>query len=532
MLLFRTKGRSLAALGAILIVLLLAIDTFFQQVVALPDRYALQNMTATIPRVSLYTPFYTPEFFQGYETSLQDPSLRPVVSQFFVDNGTKPIHFGNGTRPEIPLTCPTSDCTWPEYETLAICSECMDVSNLLDYACLNTTVDWSAKHTGPLNVTALSIKRVCGYFLNATSDAPVLMTGYIFEGTEEEPIVGESLLMRTLPLTDMIDRTPYYGGSINFRGVRNPILNALIASSANGTESLIKKDAPNMHECMLSWCVQTIKSSYVWGAYRENITSIYLNATGGPFPWTMLPVQLDGENGTFTIYSQNISISPPDPARNQSGNLGSMAFNETYGMSNLTASNVMMTFDSHFPSYYTAMTPYEKPMLRYKNFLSGPSLRELAFNPLLAPNNISDHMARLASAMTSVVRSSDRSNQMLAGDAFIKENYVSIRWEWLSFPLILLVFSLVFLIATIMKTSEDSAVGVWKTSAMPTLIYGLPKETQGQFTSSRTWSSGKGAPKKTRIKLLPNMGWRVSGQSHLSRSPRLPSGERVPRGWI
>lgn len=42
LLLYRTKGRSLAALGALLIVLLLAIDTFFQQVVSYQDRWALQ----------------------------------------------------------------------------------------------------------------------------------------------------------------------------------------------------------------------------------------------------------------------------------------------------------------------------------------------------------------------------------------------------------------------------------------------------------------------------------------------------------
>jgi hypothetical protein len=38
LLLFRTKGRSLAALGAVLTLLLLATDTFFQQVTDYPDR--------------------------------------------------------------------------------------------------------------------------------------------------------------------------------------------------------------------------------------------------------------------------------------------------------------------------------------------------------------------------------------------------------------------------------------------------------------------------------------------------------------
>jgi hypothetical protein len=39
LLLFRTSGKSLAALGALLTVLLLAIDTFFQQVTNLPERW-------------------------------------------------------------------------------------------------------------------------------------------------------------------------------------------------------------------------------------------------------------------------------------------------------------------------------------------------------------------------------------------------------------------------------------------------------------------------------------------------------------
>jgi drug/metabolite transporter superfamily protein YnfA len=49
MLLFRTKGRSLAALGALLVVLLLAIDTFLQQVVDFPDRWSLQGAVSTLP---------------------------------------------------------------------------------------------------------------------------------------------------------------------------------------------------------------------------------------------------------------------------------------------------------------------------------------------------------------------------------------------------------------------------------------------------------------------------------------------------
>jgi hypothetical protein len=532
LLLIRTKGRALAALGAVIMLCSLALDPFFQQVVDFPDRWALQNTSSRIPRVASYQPFYTPELFQGYETNFADPNMRPVVSQFFIDNGTEPVQFGNGTRPDIPLSCPTSNCTWPEYETLAVCSECVETPDLLQYACLNTTVDWSANQTGPINATAYPREMVCGYFLNATSSAPVLMSGYIVEDADKKPSMGEALLMRTFPLTDMIDRSSYYGGSVRFKHVRNPILDALIVSATNGTDSILRKDTPVIHECVLSWCVQTIKSTYAFGVYSENITSQYLNTSAGHFPWESVPVELDGEQGTFTIYSQDIVITPPDTTRNRTNALGNHAFNKTYGMSNLTASNVIFVFDPHFPSYYTAMTPSEKPMLRYKNNLGGPTLRELAFNPLLAPNNVTHHMERLASAMTSVVRSSHESNDMLEGEAYNKESFVSVRWEWLTLPLGLLCVSFIFLAATVAKSAiEIDRLGIYKSSAYATLLYGLSDELQHKITRSGSTGTPRAKAKELKVKLQPNQGWRVSGNLFSPFTPK-PKVNLPPPGWI
>jgi hypothetical protein len=103
MLLFRTRGRSLAALGALLIVLLLAIDTFFQQVVELPERWSLQNTTSTIPRSIRYDPGLGKEFRSGFPIATHDPDLFQVLEKFAYGNGTQAEPYGNGTRPDIPL---------------------------------------------------------------------------------------------------------------------------------------------------------------------------------------------------------------------------------------------------------------------------------------------------------------------------------------------------------------------------------------------------------------------------------------------
>jgi len=103
MLLFRTKGRSLAALGALLVVLLLAIDSFLQQVIDFSDRWSLEGAASTLPITIRYDSGNEQVFREGFSTAISDPDLFHVVEKFSYGNGTQPIPFGNGTRPDIPL---------------------------------------------------------------------------------------------------------------------------------------------------------------------------------------------------------------------------------------------------------------------------------------------------------------------------------------------------------------------------------------------------------------------------------------------
>lgn len=527
LLLYRTKGRSLAALGALLIVLLLAIDTFFQQVVGYHDHWALEPMTGAIPRIVNFNPLFKPSYWKGYTVNAENKDIASALRPYFYFNGTEPVAYGNGTRPDIPLSCPTSRCEWPEYETLAVCSKCEEVSSSLDltYACLDTTLDWSAKYAGPVGVP-YSNGTVCGHFLNATSERPILLTGYVANGTDDPSTTGEALLVRLVPLTNWDTLLPEYGsGSIRFKGVRQPILDALVASTPTGTHSILSKEAPVVNECMLAWCVQTVKSTYQWGTYEEEVISTYIDDKNNDTPWPWYTY--DTPIGMYSVYNQSITLEPPDLGRNRSNHY---LFNQTYNMSNGTAVNVMNLFNDVFPSFYTAASPSAEPLLRYFNY-GEPQTRELFSNPWQAPKDQSKHFEDIAKTITNVVRSSaDRI--MVQGEAYSTKNFIHISWAWLIFPFALLLLSLAFLVSTMRKTSKDTATGVWKTSAMPTLIYGLPEETRGKFTAQSTWSSSHGDVKKIRIKLLPNLGWRVSGQN-LLKSPLLPMRkDQPPPGWI
>jgi hypothetical protein len=407
---------------------------------------------------------------------------------------------------------------------------CEDASDLLEFACRYTAIDWTANHTGPISPETTANGTVCGYFLDAHSENPVLMSGYILEGSENQTSPGEALMVRTFPFTDMNTKAPIMGGSIKFQHIRNPILDALIVSTVNGTHGVYNHERPVAHECVLSWCVKTIRSSYDGGKYSENVTDTYMNTTAGLFPWESVPVDLeDGETLTMAVYSQNITIERDTAIRNISADAVS---NTTYRVDNTTASNVIMIFDQIFPSYYTDGGPSGKPILRFLNGPDGPSFREMDFNPWLAPNNLSLHLERLASAMTNVMRSDVNSKEMLPGKAYNTESYVSVRWEWLTLPLGLLCVSFVFLAATVTKSAlERDRVGVWKTSAYATLLYGLPDEMTHHITRSSSIGTPRARAKELKVKLQPKGGWRMSGNLFSPFAPK-PRTNQPPPGWI
>ncbi|KAF1911038.1 hypothetical protein BDU57DRAFT_108196 [Ampelomyces quisqualis] len=141
LLLFWTIGRSLAALGAILTLLLLATDTFFQQLTDLPEQWTLERQ-GSIPRSVRYEGDNGDLYQEGFRISLGDLNLRQITFKYFYYNGNEPVPFGNGTRPDITVSCPPGRCDWDPYESLGFFSACADVSELLRYACLTTKLDW------------------------------------------------------------------------------------------------------------------------------------------------------------------------------------------------------------------------------------------------------------------------------------------------------------------------------------------------------------------------------------------------------
>jgi hypothetical protein len=255
------------------------------------------------------------------------------------------------------------------------------------------------------------------------------------------------------------------------------------------------------------------------------VESVFYNTTKTPYPWST--VYLPDEDLTDTAYSGDINIYPPGMSHDGRG----------YGVTNETMVDLVFIFDQVFPSLITVADPTAQPFLKVRtSFVDRVMYRAFKFNPWLAPNNVTSHMERIATAITNVARSEPGSNEFIAGQAFVSETYVQVNWAWLTFPLVMLALCVVFLVATIFKTSYDTGddIGIWKTSAMPTLLYSLPPAARDNLTTATTtWQStdSRGA-KKVKIRLVPKQGWRVSGQHITTPTLFQRSNPQPPPGWV
>lgn len=332
---------------------------------------------------------------------------------------------------------------------------------------------------------------------------------------------GEALLLRTLPLISPItsvypfSTTPFFNGSVRFKDIYFPVLDALIISAADGTASRVyEKVRPVAQECIVSWCVKKFQSSYAEGSYEKTVTRTYMNSTGAhqPYPWEGFPHPYEGQEAFAISFQGDITIRPPGTDPNP----------PSYGVSNGTFIRTQALFDDMFPISMTVANLTAPAWWRVKIYAwARNQLRLGAEYPWLAPHNITDYFERLSTSMTNVIRS-HRSHEFVRGRANTQTTFIAVHLQWLTFPLVLLFFSLIFLIATMVKTSKgtDGEMSTWKTSAMPTLLFSLPKDTQAQFGSQGIRKSSlKKRRKSIKIRLHPNQGWRVSGQNHASLSP-------------
>jgi hypothetical protein len=291
--------------------------------------------------------------------------------------------------------------------------------------------------------------------------------------------VGSILIARHVQLTDpFTEQFMVPGGSINFKNINNPLTDFIIANTPGGKDAVLNGVPPVVQECVLNWCVQKVNASYGNGGYTENILEQQqLNTNNVGNPWAFDPVKGPTYFPYFTLIEPGLTD-------------GKVPL--TFGVNNDTTRAIIQGMqDFTTASWAILNNATEKSVeVKYQWEFQHFGLLPIQYATKDVPwdtESIPDIMSGLATSLTNLIRQSNLNDTgsiaTVAGAAYSSEVHVELRLQWAALPGGLLLFSLVFLLSTVWRSSDSDKVGIWKTSALAVLFNGIGDDIQDTLGS-------------------------------------------------
>lgn len=379
---------------------------------------------------------------------------------------------------QTAFTCPSGNCTWNPFQSLAICHTCNDLRDQLSfhsepsylYNDLHKRIAYSY-----LTKNATSAQLPNGLYINNVNGAPYNMPEDYHPPINRD--TSEFIYMTSFG-TGNTSRTASFGNSDNLLWAM-----AFLKVHAPETDSSSSQGWPNMSvdalECGLFYCVNEYSAAVRNGILDERETPV-LNARRSADSWSLID---------YTYPNlQNIKID------NQS--LNSLEFNSSLsalGRTDLMLGNgfnlswaAITSLSSQFQTQFTA--PKSLNMSKhgisanamdytpingfYKNLIMShdsadefsPSIMQKLYNT----SDLNDIFRRLARGMSNAIRAGADDAEVWTGTSAVMTTYYHIWWPWITLHAVVALGGISFLLCTIIG-STSSNIPIWKSSTLALL---------------------------------------------------------------
>ncbi len=414
LLLFRLNFWHMASLGSLVTLLSLASDSFVQQTVSYRSRlHAQGNTTATIP--------YAQHFETGPNGQRTLFLNQPLTAATY--NG---VYSKNLTRSTSSITpyCPSGNCDFPDYASLAVCSNCHNVSSLL------------LSRYGPYRPDGVNEStHIRDYSLP---------NGHRFLSTPRQLLflnISSSGPLNTRLALNSDDLLKYQSAAT--------ILNISVITGSD------VYDAPDQaaFDCVLSFCAKSYSARASLNYFNETSLDVF-DAFYPAVP------RLSGlgvsESITFDVPSTHLTTIG-DRNRTfsvRSSTLGSMRYSLQATLSGATGTDFR-----------------GEPM-----FTTGIA-QGFHYSGL---ENIEATLANVADALTNAMRA--ESNDQVQGTVFVVETFIHVQWIWLLYPVIMVILSIFLLGLTIWRSRRDD-VPNWRSSVLAVMEHGVNTSIRDETNS-------------------------------------------------
>ena len=481
MLLFR----SWAILGVIAVLLAVVTDPFFQESVSYNGRLDLlvdTNSTSSIGRSANLNKgqiFFQQATYATVDSNRTYPSINFYGFSTIADLAlASSIYLGfDDTAVQRPAasTCTTGNCTWPLYNSLAICSHCQDVS------------DYIVVSTGEAYASAISDQ-----VLETTAPLGQYWTNYSLPYSHirhaDDPMnVNKNKQPEPDSLFLTVNVTTNYQHTIAFRDNDTLMTAFLIMRAGKGYLNEGRgwnESKPEATECALTLCVKTYNSSLINGQLTENVVDSWFQRD--PNSWSFADyVGPVSQVGTREDYLRLTNHRP---------SLSHQALEDRALRSDLTlllpaAKNRMNTGDEKFNVSQQTIASLQDTLLTWSvgkfdgnnSVIAYPyagvgtrpmyPLAEIMWN---SRDNLTGAFSRLATSLSNGMRNTDIS---FRGDASQYEYFIHVQWTFLIVPGVVAACGTIYIMVIIVQTTR-ARLPAWKDEITPVLAYGLTQEEQ------------------------------------------------------
>jgi hypothetical protein len=381
----------------------------------------------------------------------------------------------------LPATCPSGDCTFPNFLSLAVCSECADLADLAIQACVEDENGNRIECTWKVSTDQISVRAI-----NQTTTITSQYGSYVIDASQ-------------FNLTVMAPSR-----STHFKDIGSYIIAFSMASASLDSDNLLAA------ECVLFWCVQTYNASVTQNIKSEEVISYFYNTTNNApniFPGELISPTNASSNNTLADlnYGQIIQLIPT--------NVPDSVYNADYpftvdSLANFTVSAVFS--DWLEPSSWDNISTIQSGsnLTGCLNYFISAAYSE----PQTSESNettayVGGMMSKIASSMTDSIRISDGYGGVQTGDfkafgtSWTSETYVHVRWEWLVFPAILACVALFFILAVMINTARSNT-RIWKADPLALIFHGLDLSTQIETGEKETLSEMKEVARDLSVSLV------------------------------
>lgn len=432
------------SLAAIITILALAFEPFFQQIVVYPER-SVPSGISLVWAASGFVQQGSSRTDSGSRIVL-DPPLTLAMDTAFLTKNEASI--------PAPSTCPTGNCTWPTYTSLGICHRCQDVSSLLQRQPCDNRV------TLKMPYSSTSRSNACGFKLNNT----------FLVGTSGDRKTQVTSLTTFIAHTNQtLQSNSTYWNSTAFANVSMPILDFYIAYMPGGPAEVLRNSTPVLLVCLLSWCIKSLQSSHYGGSLHDMVAETS----------AIQPDELPAPINNYYEHP-DVTITASDK--------------RTFIISNNSTSLMRSKVQDALVQFVEQDSRYEFQQ----------SLDLWDFHQR-APYDINPYLANATRTISNSLRSREDGTTAINGTAWVKEQYVAVRWAWLALPVVLLFGTFALVCATIIKSRKNDAPA-WKSSALATLLHGLTEDARNQFPPALCPSEIEAVSQKLQVKLALDNG--------------------------